>query len=259
MMTDARWSAATSATPGGAQNRRARLQRAGQGCAAALVAGAAVALSTGPALAAAPSQSSVPPSQWGEPLPVVEDSLPFISRGSSGQTTFGIKGTEATPTEVKGLTMRLYAPEHTWLPKDAKPLPLDGAPGGWECNVTLGMEPATDEQGGDRMTCTTDYAGPLPAAGAQWRWQVNCRIPVYDDAMVPVYKRMPPEWDKSTNGWATIQAHSADGSGSAWSSSMSMGVRTATAQPAQPAPAPAAPGLTDLTGTLGLLGSLLHH
>ncbi|NGO68075.1 hypothetical protein [Streptomyces boncukensis] len=152
---------------------------------------------------------------WGEPVVTPVESMPFIARESSGELSFGLKGTEETPGHVKKLVMRLYAPEHTRL-VDATVTPLGGAPGGWKGTMTLGAELV--ETGGDRMVCTCDYAGALPAVGQEWAWKVTISV--------PRGWPMPPEWEKSTNGWTAVQAHSADDTGTPWSKSMSMGIRT---------------------------------
>lgn len=229
MMTDARWSAATTGTRGAEDHRDGRRAashlRAGKWCATALVAGAAVALSAGPAPAAALSPTSAPPVFWGEPVVVPVDSMPFIPRKSSGEVTFGLKGSEKVPSHVKKLAMRVYTPEHTRL-VDATLTPLNGTPGEWKCIMTLG--PHQVDAGGDRMECTSDYAGPLPATGQEWSWKMNLSV--------PRGWPMPPEWNKSTNGWAAVQAHSADDTSSPWSKSISMGIRTT---PGENSPTPA--------------------
>jgi hypothetical protein len=272
MMTDVRWPAATPATRGTEGRRirrRAGLQRAGKWCAAALVAGATVALSAVPATAAYPSRADSPPSLWGDPITTPLESMPFIPRESSGDVTFGLTGTEDTPTQVKQLTMRVYSPEHTRL-ENATLTALDGTPGGWTCKMSLGMKQT--EGVGDRMVCTTDYTGPLPAKGQAWRWAVRILVPC---------RPMPDGWQNSTNGWAVARADSADGSGSAWSNSMTMGLHTTPPDSSTACSAPSAPlapyplpsevevpepaaepsgsgktaGLPDLGG---ILGALLH-
>jgi hypothetical protein len=144
--------------------------------------------------------------------------MSFIPRGQSGEVTFGIKGSEETPSQVGKLTMIVIAPDGTRL-VDATVTPLgEGSPDGWKGQMNLGETQV--ETGGDRLLCTCDYVGPLPAVGQEWRWKVNIQVPV---------ETMPPTWDSSTNGKAMMQAHAPDGSGYEWSKQMSMGVRTTTA------------------------------
>lgn len=134
------------------------------------------------------------------------ESMPFVPRGGSGETTFGLKGIEEIPSTVKGLTMTVFAPEYTTFTKAAVLPGNEGTPGGWTCNAAAE----------NRMQCTSDYAGALPSTAETWSWRVE----------VGPSASMPPEWDKTTNGAATVQAHAADGSGSARSKSMAFGIRT---------------------------------
>ncbi|MFC7220965.1 hypothetical protein ACFQLX_22820 [Streptomyces polyrhachis] len=207
-------------SPANPTTNGARRRRAARWCGAAATAGA-LALSASPAAAA-----DAPPVLWGEPVVQSAESLPFIARSSSGEVWFGLKGSQEAPTHVHKLVMRVYTPEHTRLVENSL-TPVGDAPGGWSCTGALGSVPM--ESGGDRMECTTDYHGALPATGQEWGWKIK--------VAVPEGWPMPPEWEQSTNGWAAIQAHGADGA--AWSKSISMGLRT-TKGPDTPDPRPAA-------------------
>lgn len=149
--------------------RRGGFHRAGRWCTAALMAGAVLALSAGPAPARDSSALTDYP----------QTPAPVIAPGTSGQVVIGLKNTSPTedvihdgvPTygDTGKMYLSMYADTmHGMTFADNTLTPVGGAPGPWSCTLN------SDRTG---LNCVSDYIGVLVPAGGTAQWQVNITVP----------------------------------------------------------------------------------
>ncbi|GGP56542.1 hypothetical protein [Streptomyces melanogenes] len=133
------------------------------------MAGAALALSAGPALAKDSSALTDYP----------QTPAPVIAPGTSGQVVIGLKNTSPTEDVIHdsvptyGDTGKMYLSMYTdtmhgMTFADNTLTPVGNAPGPWSCTLN------SDRTG---LNCVSDYTGVLVPAGGIAQWQVNVTVP----------------------------------------------------------------------------------